>query len=514
MVKVFASIVAVAGASCTGTADPVITGDTCYSGSAGALGLTETVTVTIHDFADAKGHVDVIGSGIEAITCKGKGVTKSGQDLTADLDDCLPSAVAITGLKYCSDSDEIRVTVKDKSVPIPVSATLKKTDCASVSNGLDEMWNKFRSVHSVNGDDTERKAIFADNVRKAVEHNRKETGSYMGMEGPFAAMTNAEYKKQLGFKPSTLMGDLPKVGTHELSGKAAPSAIDWSTKGAVTPVKDQGQCGSCWAFSSTGGLEGQWQLASGNLASLSEQQLVDCSKQNSGCNGGLMDYAFQFYESTAVASESSYPYTAADGTCKSSFTTAIPQGGVTGFKDISDEAGLLDAVSNVGPISVAIEADQSSFQMYSSGVLTGSCGTNLDHGVLAVGFGTSDGTDYWKVKNSWGASWGMDGYILIERGTNKCGIASGPPSYPTVDGSAPPGPAPTPTPTPTPTPSPDPSCTDSEDSDYCSYVVSQDWCDLIGSDCLQSCNCCDDPSACGASAEFRNKVLAAVTVQV
>merc|ERR1719291_343766 len=149
-----------------------------------------------------------------------------------------------------------------------------------------------------------------------------------------------------------------------------------------------------------------------------------------------MDNSFEWYESKAAATETSYPYTAHDGSCKTSgFTTAVPQGGVTGYKDISNEAGLLDAVTNVGPISVAIEADQSSFQGYSGGVLIGNCGTQLDHGVLAVGFGTESGTDYWKVKNSWGASWGMNGYVLIERGVDKCGIAQGPPSYPTVSGS-------------------------------------------------------------------------------
>merc|ERR1711998_150896 len=221
---------------------------------------------------------------------------------------------------------------------------------------------------------------------------------------------------------------LPKVGVHKYEGEALAGSVDWTTKGAVTPVKNQGQCGSCWAFSTTGGLEGAWQIASGNLASLSEQQFVDCSKANSGCNGGLMDNGFKFAEGTAIATEDSYAYTGRDGSCKSSFTTAIPQGGVTGYKDVSNSASALQSALNNNPVSVAIEADQSVFQMYTSGTITSGCGSNLDHGVLAVGY---DGNTI-KVKNSWGSSWGMNGYVNID--ASQCGITTSA-SYPTVSAS-------------------------------------------------------------------------------
>merc|ERR1711862_1024583 len=154
---------------------------------------------------------------------------------------------------------------------------------------------------------------------------------------------------------------------------------------------------------------------------------------NSGCNGGLMDSAFQYAEGVAVATESSYPYTARDGSCKSSYTAAIPRGGVTGYKDVSSSSSALMSAINQQPISVAVEADQSAFQRYSGGIVTSGCGTNLDHGVLAAGYDSSQG--YFKVKNSWGSSWGDAGYLKISTSGNVCGIKSQP-SYPKVSAAA------------------------------------------------------------------------------
>jgi hypothetical protein len=298
---------------------------------------------------------------------------------------------------------------------------------------LFQQWAKQYNKNYEVADVFNRFRIFSDNLEKINTHNAEKHSWTMGMN-EFGDMTADEFG-------ATYKGLLPQRSAYLRSQNEATfpkdfkplDDIDWVAKGAVTPVKNQGQCGSCWAFSTTGAVEGAHEIATGKLVSLSEQELVDCAGSfgNQGCSGGLMDYGFEFVIKNGLCTEGDYGYEARKGTCQMS--SCQPAAKITGYKDVpkGDEDSLKAAV-NQGPVSIAIEADQSGFQFYSGGVFTGNCGKQLDHGVLLVGYGTDSdsSTDYWKVKNSWGASWGENGYIRLVRGQDQCGLADSA-SYPT-----------------------------------------------------------------------------------
>jgi cathepsin L len=310
---------------------------------------------------------------------------------------------------------------------------------------LNQHWKLWKSANNKKYSDAEehvRRAIWESNLQKVQDHNLQADlgvhSYWLGMN-KYADMTISEFVKVMNGYNVTMRGER-KQNRPEFTYNPklqVPDTVDWRTQGYVTPVKDQGQCGSCWAFSSTGSLEGQHFAKTKSLVSLSEQNLVDCSQKqgNMGCNGGLMDQAFQYIkDNNGIDTEDSYPYEAVDNTCR--FKAANVGATDTGFTDIKskDEDALKQAVATVGPISVAIDASHASFQLYKSGIYNEIfCSqTRLDHGVLAVGYGTDSNKDYWLVKNSWGEGWGDSGYIKMTRNKrNQCGIATAS-SYPLV----------------------------------------------------------------------------------
>jgi len=276
--------------------------------------------------------------------------------------------------------------------------------------------------------------IFKTNMDAIVRHESNPARTFTLKMNKFGDLTNEEFRARYTGYNSNLRANRRTVN---LTNTNIPASVDWNAAGKVTPVKDQGQCGSCWAFSSTGCIESAHAIATGQLISLSEQELVDCSGSygNQGCNGGEMQQAFEFVQANGgLCTESDYPYQAQDGTCQSSSCTSAVT--ISGYNNVAtnDENALAQAAAQQ-PISVAVEADGSNWQFYSCGVVTGACGTNLDHGVLVAGYGTENGVAYWYVKNSWGASWGENGYIKLQRNiassSGMCGIAMDP-SYATA----------------------------------------------------------------------------------
>lgn len=313
-----------------------------------------------------------------------------------------------------------------------------------VDKQLDDEWAAYKTYHGKNygaSEDGLRRIIWEENLKRVALHNLEESmgkHTYTLAMNAYADLSSEEFAKLV--KGDCIFNKRNSTGSATFLKSSfieAPASVDWRDKGIVTDVKNQRQCGSCWAFSTTGSLEGQLAKKTGKLVSLSEQQLVDCSGKfgNMGCNGGLMDNAFKYIKANGgIDSEESYPYEGRDGHCR--FKKDDVVGTCVGFTDIpqGDEAALTQAIATVGPISVAIDASHFSFQLYHKGVYheRRCSSTRLDHGVLAVGYGTEDGKDYYLVKNSWGGSWGMKGYIMMSRNMkNNCGIATDA-SYPLV----------------------------------------------------------------------------------
>ncbi|XP_028764934.1 low-temperature-induced cysteine proteinase-like [Neltuma alba] len=359
---------------------------------------------------------------------------------------------------------------------------------------------------------------FKRNLKYVVEKNAMMTSPNAHRLGlnRFADMTNEEFrtkyfskmKKPIKTRDNSVMNG----GFHLKDGSCedAPSSLDWRTKGVVTGVKNQEDCGSCWAFSSTGAMEGINAIVTGKLISLSEQELVDCDTTNDGCDGGNMDYAFEWVISNGgIDTETNYPYTGADGTCNITKEERKVVG-IDGYKDVARTESALLCATVKQPISVGMDGSAIDFQLYTGGIYDGSCSSDpedIDHAVLIVGYGSEDGEDYWIVKNSWGTSWGLDGYFLLKRNGaekyGKCGVAYMA-SYPTKESSAPspagpPPPVTPPPPPPPPSPSPR-KCGDfffcAADQTCCCILDSLDFCLIYGCCDYENAVCCCGTNYC------------------
>lgn len=312
------------------------------------------------------------------------------------------------------------------------ASALSRLDEAS----LDAQWGEWKIAHrrEYNGLDEEgiRRAVWEKNARMIEAHNQEAAlglHSYeLGMNH-LGDMTSEEVMEKMSGLQVPMNSERGVAEALDLGTPKLPKSIDYRKKGMVTPVKNQGSCGSCWAFSSVGALEGQLAKMTGKLLDLSPQNLVDCVTENNGCGGGYMTNAFKYVqENEGIDSEDVYPYVGEDQPCRYNSSGSMAE--VKGFKEVpvGDERALAAAVYKVGPVSVGIDAALGTFQFYQKGIYYDrNCNQDdVNHAVLAVGFGVNTkGRKYWIVKNSWGETWGKQGYILMARNRgNLCGIAN------------------------------------------------------------------------------------------
>ena len=284
---------------------------------------------------------------------------------------------------------------------------------------------KFNKSYGTTEEYEARLALFAKRHHEIAQHNMQGK-SWTLAHNKMSDWTDAERKLVSGYIPTVRDVDAEKLDTVGI-----PSSVNWQNQlQSMSVIKDQGQCGSCWAFSTIGSVESHTEIQNGIYTSLSEQQLVDCSTWNNGCGGGNFDLAFDYLQGKGSMTEADYPYTAADGTCAYN-SAQVANHHVTGYHDVTpyDSAQLKAAVA-MGPVSIAIQANQYVFQSYSSGVIAndGSCGEQLDHAVLAIGYGHESGKDFVLVRNSWGSTWGDNGLVKLELGpySAACGAVDQP----------------------------------------------------------------------------------------
>uniref|UniRef100_A0A7S2IQV0 Peptidase C1A papain C-terminal domain-containing protein n=1 Tax=Haptolina brevifila TaxID=156173 RepID=A0A7S2IQV0_9EUKA len=303
--------------------------------------------------------------------------------------------------------------------------------------------SEFGKSYATVEEHASRAAIFADNVAQILEHNSQRDKTWFMTINHFADMTNAEFKKARTGRAKTTKTFTAAPHFHTPL-ESLPDTLDWRTKeGVVTKAKDQGGCGSCWAFSATETLESAAALASGEAAPiLSPQQIVSCSPNpqhcggTGGCDGSTQELAFQYTETAGIVAESDYPYEGITGTCKQS-KIGSPVVKNNGFVKLpgNNYTALMNAVATVGPIAISVAAGSMSWQFYGGGVYSGNrCGWDEDHAVGLVGYGKKGTKDYWIVRNSWGVSWGDEGFMYLERfgeGKEPCGMDDTP-----LDGGA------------------------------------------------------------------------------
>merc|ERR1719150_3447579 len=343
---------------------------------------------------------------------------------------------------------------------------------ATVSAVSDDAWEAWKQEYGrvYNGveEDTFRRSVFEANLLEAEELQKQNPLAEFGAT-KFSDWTREEVKASLTNYVPTNATNYPAMDLSHLPTDVAAS-IDWTGK-YTTPVKDQGQCGSCWAFSAVEQIESDIMRETGQTLTLSTQELVDCTGsggRRNGCQGGEPSAAYRVVEQLGgIERESSYRYTARNGNCQFSRSRVAVK--VSGYKSVGrrSESSMQSYVGSTGPLSVCVDAN--SWNSYRGGIMT-SCGNSIDHCVQIVGYGTSGSTSYWKVRNSWGRNWGESGHVRVAIGRNLCDINS----EPTAVTAAAVGPSPSPSPTPTPTPTP--GCVDTDSASDCSYWVGQGYC--------------------------------------